>query len=50
MEESFHATVKLTVRESNKKQIRLLIKQLIVLGAINEETGEAIILGTMCLK
>jgi hypothetical protein len=50
MEESFHATVKLTVKESNKKPIRILIEQGMALGAVDEEAGEAVILGTMCLK
>jgi hypothetical protein len=50
MEESFYATVKLIVMESNKNQIRLIVKQLMSLGAVDEETGEAVILGTECLK
>ena len=50
MEESFYATLKLIVKESNKKTIALIIKQLIAMEAIDEETGEAIILGTKCLK
>jgi hypothetical protein len=50
MEESFKATINLVVKESNKKQIRHIMKQLITIEAIDEETGEAIIIGTLCLK
>jgi hypothetical protein len=50
MEESFYATVKLVVSESNKKQIRIIIMQLLSLGAIDEDTADSILLGTHCFK
>jgi hypothetical protein len=49
MEESFYSTVKLEVKES-KKQIRLIIMQLLALEAIDEDTADAILLGTHCFK
>ncbi|MBL4937462.1 hypothetical protein JK636_17210 [Clostridium sp. YIM B02515] len=49
-EESFYATVKLIVKESNKKRIRLLENELMALGCVNEETGEDIIRATFCFK
>jgi hypothetical protein len=50
MEESFYAPVKLIISERNKKQIRLIIMQLLELGAIDDDTADAIFLGTHCFK
>lgn len=49
-EESFYVMVKLVVKESNKKRIRLLLKELMSLGSIDEQTGENIIRATFCFK
>jgi hypothetical protein len=50
LEESFYATVKLEVRESNKKQIRLIIIQLLAIEAIDEDTADSILVGTHCFE
>jgi hypothetical protein len=50
MEESFYATIKLEVKESKKKQIRLIIMQLLALEAIDEDTADSILLRTHCFK
>lgn len=50
MEESFRSTIEMKVKKKDIKQIRIIIKQLMTMGVIDEEVGKTILLGTHCFR